>query len=335
MNNLIRYCKERHIPLHENYQIKYNTYFKTGGMVRVYIQPNTAEDLTILLKYLKSTKCQYKLLGGTTNVLLLDSCHYSVIVSTENVKELRITEDRLEVDTGYYLADLVRVALINGAAGYEGLEGIPGTVGGGIVMNAGAYGYKISDKIIDVTYVDINGDLKVLSKEDCHFDFRTSIFKKVNEKNIIKATFCLAEKCERVDIADLIETFHIARHSYQEWAFPNLGSIYSTKRDMYREILNKNLVQKVVYWFFKLILKNPVSKFINRKKPTNRLFNWLVAQFYVIEYPLSHKSINILINDGLKNDAEIVKHAEKLGLLYGVGTQIENEIYIEQNRLNE
>ena len=335
MNKLIKFCNQAKIPYKENYEIKYDTYFKKGGKVKIYIQPNTSDSLISVLTFMNLGEYQYKLLGGTTNILLLDEQNYGIIISTKNVNQLKVIEEKIEVDAGYYLADLVRVALINGAKGYEGLEGVPGTIGGAIVMNAGAYGFNISDKIIDVTYIDGDGKLKVISKDACNFGFRTSIFKNVDNKNIIKATFCLSEKRDRSDIADSIEKFHIARHSYQEFAYPNLGSMYSTKRDMYREILCRSVGQKLLYWLFKMFLKNPITKFIKRKKPTNNSFNWLVKFFYKIEYPLSHKSINILINDGLKSDDEIIRHAKNLGCLYGINTKIENEIYIEQGSHND
>ncbi|HHP0481234.1 TPA: UDP-N-acetylmuramate dehydrogenase [Vibrio campbellii] len=331
MEHLVKYCKELSIPFRLNFDIKHETYFKRGGIVKVYIQPQNAKQLEMLVVFLGGKEVPFKILGGTTNVFLLDSENYNVIISTKNMIELNNHIEYIEVESGYMLSDLIRVLLINGVQGFEGLEGIPGTIGGAIFMNAGAYGYEVSDHLLEVKCINNKGEVFVLSKDECKFSFRNSLFKEDSENFILSAKFDTTKKGNREEIANKMEVYHIARHSYQEFSYPNLGSMFSTRGDMYKEILSKSFEQKALFWLLKILLKNPISKFIYRKKPTNNRFNLLVNKYYSVNHPLSHKSINILINTGEVDDYSIIEHTVKMKELFKSETSIENEIYIEND----
>lgn len=333
VDSVKQFCLENQIPFKENVEIKYETYFKKGGMVRAFIQPNSQEKLLELVIFLVTVQQKFKIIGFTSNILMLDSHEYDVIVSTKYLTEVTELENNtIEFSAGFSIEQLSRVALLKSVTGFEGLEGIPGTIGGGILMNAGAYGYQISDKIVSVKAINEKGQVVILSKDDCQFDFRTSFFKKHPNYTVVSALFNFNSFAVQNNIASKMEVFHIARHSYQEFTYPNLGSMYSTRQDMYKEILSQSLTQKVIYWALKLTLKNPIMKFLNRKKPTNKKFNDIVLLYHKFSYPISHKSINILINDGKVSDKDIIKHIEKLGALYHDSTHLENEIYLGKAR---
>lgn len=331
METLINLCNLNCIPYKEKHRIKYETYFKMGGIVNLLISPVNIKQLADVVSEAKKRNIKYKLIGFSSNLLILDSVEYGVFISTKNVTCINEECNRIDVSSGYSLSELVRLMLLRGVSGYEGLEGIPGSIGGAVVMNAGAYGYEISDKIIDVTFVDSVGRVITKPREYFDFRFRTSIFKTNTDLCILSVGFDLENEngLSKSEIANKIEVFHIARHSYQEFSYPNLGSMFSTRQDMYREILRHGVKQKFSYWFLKLLIKNPLVKRFNRKKPTNNIFNKLIFNFYEVYYPVSHKSINILINNGDVTDVDILKHMKNMQRLYKENTCIENEICIE------
>ncbi|SMY35614.1 UDP-N-acetylenolpyruvoylglucosamine reductase [Photobacterium malacitanum] len=308
----------------KNHTLSYDTYFKMGGEADYFILPINQEELVSLIDFLIKEELKYKLIGATSNILFLNELNYGIIISTKLLTNVFISnvDNTVEVSSGYSLSDFTRLMLLNGFEGFEGLEGIPGTIGGGIVMNAGAYGYEISQYIESVKIINDNGKVINLTKDECNFEFRNSIFKGLSKFIILSAKFkCVCGK--RDSIANKMEIYHIARHSYQEFSYPNLGSFYSVKGDIYKDFYKNN---KLLYVFIKLAIKNPLTKFIMRKRPSNYFLNKMAIKYNEnITYPLSHKSINILVNNGLVKYEDIEKHILNMSKIYN-NYSIENEI---------
>lgn len=323
-----RYLDENGVWYKKDYLIKYDTHFKMGGRVKIFVSPQEVSDLKRVVSCLVNMALPYKIIGFTTNVLLLDKVEYSVIISTRNLVGIKVENSYVDVGCGYSLQDFVRVAVMEGAKGFEGLEGIPGSIGGAIFMNAGAYGYDISDNLISVECLNECGDVEVLNREQCGFSYRNSKFKE--GKNIILGARFKLEKGDRRSIERKIETYHIARHSYQEFVYPNLGSLFSINGDIYRAILKDAPFYRAICYVLKLIFKNPVSKFISRKRPNNSIFNWLFLKYMKgSKFTLSSKSMNILINDGRVSLEEVVDYILTLKKFLGKDVCIENEIVLD------
>lgn len=321
------YLDENGVWYRKNYLIKYDTYFKMGGRVKIFVSPQEVSDLKLVVSFLVAIGLPYKIIGFTTNVLLLDKVEYSVIISTRNLLGIKVEDGHVDVDCGYSLQDFVRVAVMEGAKGFEGLEGIPGSIGGAIFMNAGAYGYDISDNLISVDCINERGDVEVLSREQCGFSYRNSRFKE--GKSIILGARFKLDKGDRRRIERHIETYHIARHSYQEFVYPNLGSLFSINGDIYRALLKDAPLYKVSCYILKLVFKNPVSKFLSRKRPNNAIFNWLLLKYIKgVKFTPSSKSMNILINDGETSLEGAVDYIFTLQKYLGEGVDIENEIVL-------
>lgn len=333
LNSLDRFLKENHCFYEQDFNLKYSTYFKTGGNTKFYLKPTSITEMELIIKFLSENEIDFKVIGFTTNTLFLDELEYAVIISTKGLSSLSLENNIVTVEAGYSLQELARVALINSAKGYEGLEGIPASIGGGIFMNAGAYGSSISDHIIDIKCLDENNNIVVLDKASCHFSYRDSIFK--TGKYIILSARFQFEKGNQEESARKMETYHIARHSYQEFAYPTLGSMISMREDIYLKIMNKNLFYKAYFWFLKLFYKNPVVKFINRKRPQNIAFNNLLSKYLIKKEKLNHsynfsvKNANILKNDGSKTTKELVDHIHLMHKLIEESYHVENEIILE------
>jgi len=324
------FLNSKAIPYKSDFNLKYETYFKSGGKAKIYVFPHDVETFSDFLRFLIGKEIPYKVVGLTTNVLFINEIDYGVIVTTKNLTFLNFNKDSIEVGCGYALADLVRVALVNGYGGIEGLEGVPGTIGGGIVMNAGAYGYSISDYLVNVKCVNESGELMVLDKVSCEFNHRNSVFKSGANYIVLSAIFQLPT-VDRRKSADKIEVFHMARHAYQEFAFPNLGSLFSLRKDFYRELMKSSLSYYTLCIVLKLIYKNPIAKFIFRKRPNNIIFNKLAMRFISKSsgrYQPSVKSMNILVNDGVATTEDLLIYINSLRKKISDSGPIENEIVL-------
>lgn len=312
----------------KDYTLKYDTYFKMGGRVKIFASPQDVNDLKHIVNFLADISLPYKIIGFTTNILLLDEVEYTVIISTKNLIGVKVEDGFVDVDCGYSLQDFVRVAVMAGSKGFEGLEGIPGSIGGAVFMNAGAYGYDISDKLISVECINENGEVESLSRQQCGFSYRNSIFK--NGQYIILSAKFKLEEGHRKSIERNIEKYHIARHSYQEFVYPNLGSLFSINEDIYRALLRGSRFYTFIGYVLKLVFKNPLSKFLARKRPNNIVFNWLLLRYIGgLNFTPSSKSMNILINDGRISFDGAVDYIFTLQEYLGGNINIENEIVLE------
>lgn len=324
------FLQKNHCVFQKDYPIKYDTYFKTGGNVKFFLMPKSIDELKLVIGYLKNHNLFFKIIGFTSNLYLLDEVEYSIIISTKNLKKVSKIEKDFCVEAGYALSDLVRIAIIEEAQGFEGLEGIPASVGGALFMNAGAYGHSISDNLISVDCLNGKNEIMTLKKEECEYAYRKSIFK--NKDFIILSAKFKFIKGDRLKIAKNMEIFHIARHSYQDFVYPNLGSMISIPINIYERILSKNKSYIFKYWLLKFIFKNPVIKFINRKRPNQAIFNRLLLQYLKnerkinLEYNLSIKSSNILIQDGTVSTKEILNYLFVMYELLDKEYHVENEI---------
>ncbi|MGD9570174.1 MAG: UDP-N-acetylmuramate dehydrogenase [Sedimentibacter sp.] len=327
------YLFDNNIFFYKDYTIKWDTYFKSGGKIKFYVLPQNTDEMKYFISFLSASSIDFKIIGLTTNLLFFDEIYYSIVVSTKNLKCISFPDDQhLLVDCGYPLEDLVRIALINNLSGFEGLEGIPGSVGGAIFMNAGAYGFTISDNIVFVECVDEFGEIFSLKKELCCFEYRDSVFKQ-KKLYILKALFKL-QKCENKSISNEIGIYHRARHLYQEYSYPNLGSMISVSGDIYYHIFKHDFFYLCVYFIIKIILKNPLSKFFLRRNPNNLISNKLFKAYLKrqnnenINFNLSNKSINILINNGKSSSADLIKYVYLIYNILHREFKIENEFVL-------
>ena len=335
-DNDIKIVKEflafNNICYKSDYVLKYDTYFKTGGVVKVFIQPNCEAELENLIHFLRSVDAEYRVVGFTTNIMFFDEISYSIIISTKSLTKLVVKGNEIVVESGYSLQDFVRVCVINQYEGFEGLEGIPGSIGGALIMNAGAYGDEISDNLLSVKFVNEAGEVVVLDKGECGFAYRASIFR--NAKYIIlSATFLTSEGCKD-EIYKKIEMFHIARHSYQEFVLPNLGSMISINKDIYSSVF-RSTKYYYLYMILKIVFKNPLSKFIARKRPRNDMPNFLLKKYVnsklglLANIQMSRKGANILVNNSQLHSEDIVNYAFIMSTLVEKEFHIENEFIVD------
>ena len=285
--NLINFLKKYNINYQENQLGKEITYVKTGGKIKFLIRPINQEQFIILIRYLIKNKLSFYLLGKTTNTLMDDNKIYECIIQTNFLKNYTITGSEIEVESGLSMPKLAHIALARNIKGFELIEGIPGSVGGGIFMNASTgYGNVksgISDNLISVKYINNKGEIVIKKKEDLNFSFRRSIFH--DETGfIISAKFSYL-KGDRKEIFSKMRFFKNVRLKILEYNKPNLGSNFCTY-DIYNEIAKNNFYYGIIYKLFRIFR---LYKFFSNK--TLNLF----TKFYFRwknDLPYSDKTLN-------------------------------------------
>lgn len=208
----------------ENVSLKdYNTY-KIGGIAKYIVKPNSIDNLIKLINYLDKNSIKYIVLGKGSNVILPDEDFDGAIILLDNLNKFIINNDIVEVEAGINLGTFIMNLINNNLGGLENLCGIPGTLGGAIVGNAGCYGNVISDYLIDVTYLE-NGIIKTVLKKKCNFSYRDSIFKKDKNKIILSCRFKLINS-NKDTMLEIVKEHTLKRKNSQPLEYPNAGSVF-------------------------------------------------------------------------------------------------------------
>lgn len=155
-----------------------HTTFRIGGNADCLLQIENAEQLSKVKNYLRKLEMPYFVLGNGSNLLVSDEGYRGVILAVaEKMSEVTVEGNTIIAQAGAPMSKIARVALENGLAGFEFASGIPGTIGGGVVMNAGAYDGELKQVVSYVKVVDAEGNLLELDNEDMEFGYRTSAIK--------------------------------------------------------------------------------------------------------------------------------------------------------------
>ncbi|MBQ5320682.1 MAG: UDP-N-acetylmuramate dehydrogenase [Oscillospiraceae bacterium] len=219
------FAAENSITYKENEPLSAHTSFKVGGRAKYFVMPDTEEKLSQLLCYLNSSKEQFFFLGNGSNVLALDEGFDGVIIKLSGEFEnLKTEENGIIAGSAVSLKKLTISAKENSFTGLEFAYGIPGTVGGAVYMNAGAYGGEIKDVVAEVRAMDMNGNVKMFSDSELKLSYRKSVFQE-NNMIIISARFLL-EKGNKEEIAEKMNTLLNKRKEKQPLEYPSAGSTF-------------------------------------------------------------------------------------------------------------
>ena len=203
---------------------RYNTY-KVGGIADYIFLPSSVANLTKAIKHLKDNNIKFKVIGNGSNLIFSSKRYKGVLIKLDNINDIVIKDNEVYVEAGY---KTVKIANKLSREGYTGLEfatGIPGTIGGAVFMNAGAYNSDFKSIIKSVTYLDENYNIKTLNNEDLEFEYRSSIFKK-ERKQIILSTTLLLDKDDPKKIIEVVESRKKRRIESQPLDYPSAGSVF-------------------------------------------------------------------------------------------------------------
>lgn len=304
------------------------TYLRTGGTAAALIQPGTVDELCEVLTTLRSAGVPVKVIGATSNILFLDDARYGVLVSTIPLDAIRHDpgEGVIIADAGAMLPDLARFALHNSIGGFAGLEGIPGTLGGAVFMNAGAYGYEIKDTLLAVDALLPSGEVRRLAASELALGHRSSAIRQGTLEAVILRCFFRAAAGDPVAIEAEMEVFHAKRHKYQDFLFPNLGSIFSASP--YRALGRRDrLFRTASAVHYALAYR---FKPFRRESPINRKWlNALAARRFGLDFPIqsySNKTLNCLVNRG-QGTSEMLRYIDRIQELADNSLPLENEVF--------
>jgi UDP-N-acetylmuramate dehydrogenase len=317
----------QNIRFEEKVNLSQFTYMKTGGTARLIVFPSNEEQMVSCVKWAYENELKYKVIGSTSNLLFLDDSSYGCLICTSDLLEMSYNSEsrQIFVGSGVMMPDLSRKALFEELTGFEGLEGIPGTVGGGVFMNAGAYGCEVKDTLIQVNVVRHDGTTAQYSLKEAGLTHRASMFRKTKTDEIIVSCVFEGKKGNPQSIFAKMELYHAKRHRYQDFFYPNLGSIFSGSP--YRAIGQDDKYFKLIsaiYYFFCY-----EWKIFRRESPINRKWlNDIVVKRFGLNYekqPFSDKTLNCLVNRG-QGTAEMVRFIEEMKEKTKGRIPIENEV---------
>ena len=196
-----------------------------SSVVSAIAYPDTEEKLISVIGGLNEVGIQYIVLGRMSNILFKDDFYNGVVIKTTKINGYSEAENKIIASCGASLSAIVRKAAKLDLGGMEGLVGIPGTLGGMIRQNAGAFGYEMSDRFISATcFIPSTGKISAFSKDGMRFSYRKSML--CEEKAIlIKATFELIHK-KYGDIIEEIADYKNRRLTSQPLEYPSLGSVF-------------------------------------------------------------------------------------------------------------
>ncbi len=227
------------LRLLENEPMAEHCSFRIGGPVRALAVPSDVMSLTKICAILKEHQLAPMLLGNGTNLLFPDEGLPELfIISTEKLTKLfRLPDGAVYAEAGVSLSRLSGYAQQNGLAGLEFASGIPGSLGGGCVMNAGAYGGELKDVLESVVcYYLPEQRLYELTKEQCRFGYRSSLFQKLGGCVILSAVFRL-EEGSREEIAAKMRQLNERRREKQPLDLPSAGSAFKRPEGHYAAAL--------------------------------------------------------------------------------------------------
>ncbi|GAB2552651.1 UDP-N-acetylmuramate dehydrogenase [Gracilibacillus alcaliphilus] len=204
--------------------LKNHTYTKLGGKADFFVTPSTVEEVQAVIRYANQTEIPFTLLGNGSNVIVRDGGIRGIVLSLKQLTDIYREGNKVIAGSGARIIDASLFSLQESLTGLEFACGIPGTVGGALYMNAGAYGGEIKDCLESALIVDQEGDIYRLPAESFGLAYRTS---NIPTKNyiVLEATFNL-EPGKYEEIKAVIDDLTYKRESKQPLEYPSCGSVF-------------------------------------------------------------------------------------------------------------
>lgn len=247
MEKIIEEIKRLNIEtIKEDESLSKYTTFKIGGPARVLIEAKSDEEVLKLVRLFDEMKEDYLIIGNGSNLLITDAgIERPVIVLDKNFSNITtIDEVTLYAEAGASLKSLANKALELGLGGLEAISGIPGTVGGAVYMNAGAYGSEIKDVVTKIRYIK-DDSIAELDASEANFAHRSSIFQ---EKGyIILGAYFKLEKKDKKDIEEEQRDYTQRRKDKQPLEYPSAGSVFKRPEGYFASKLIEDAGLKGLY----------------------------------------------------------------------------------------
>ncbi len=222
-NKLCKITDEKYIKIEE--PMKNHTTFRVGGPAEYFVEVNSKESLVNTIQLCKEYGANYHIIGNGSNLLVSDAGIRGVVIQVyKQLNEIEVKDKTMVVQAGALLNKVARTAQNHELTGMEFAAGIPGTIGGAVAMNAGAYGGEMKDIVERVTVVTIEGELKTYEKQDLEFGYRHSI---ISERgDIVVEVELQLQQGDAEEMKRITEELKHKRVSKQPLEFPSAGSTF-------------------------------------------------------------------------------------------------------------
>lgn len=219
-----------------------NTY-KIDTIAKYIVYPKSEEQLIELLKFIKSKKIKYYILGNGSNVIFSMNYYNGVIIKLSKLDKIKYNKNEVTVQAGYLLMKLSKQTIEKGYSGFEFSMGIPGCVGASVSINAGAYNKDISSILKEVKVLNPNFDIEIMKKDELDFSYRDSFLKKNSEYIVLEVTFIL-EKGNISEMKKIVSERQLKRIQTQPLEYPSAGSVFRNPDGLYAGKLIEDLSLK-------------------------------------------------------------------------------------------
>ncbi len=219
---LIRILGEKNLLIDE--PLKNHTTFKIGGNADYVALPENKEEVSAVIDLLKKENRDYIVIGNGSNILAKDEGYRGVVVKLENLKDITVSGSEITVGAGVILSKIAKVALENSLKGFEELSGIPGSLGGAVYMNAGAYNREIREVLKSVTYLDDKGEIVTKNINELEMAYRKTTF--MGKKYVILEAVIQLQEGEYDKIKENMREVTHKRVTKQPLEFPSAGSTF-------------------------------------------------------------------------------------------------------------
>ena len=223
LNELKKIVRDDHIL--EKEPMKKHTTFRVGGPADYFVTPQTAEEVAKVIEACTQEKVPYYIVGNGSNLLVSDKGYEGVIIQIyKQMNQVKVEGAQIHAQAGALLSMIAKRALDAELTGFEFAAGIPGTLGGACVMNAGAYGGEMKDVLKSVTVLTDKGEVKTLAKEELELGYRTSVIAK--KDYIVLSAVIRLENGKKEEIKAVMDDLKEKRITKQPLEYPSAGSTF-------------------------------------------------------------------------------------------------------------
>lgn len=209
-----------------NENMKKHTTIRIGGDAKCMVLPTEIDDIIKTVKFAKENDIDYFVIGNGSDLVVADEGIDGIVIKIgSGFDKVEVNGEEITAYAGCTMPKFAQIAKKESLTGFEFACGIPGTIGGGVRMNAGAYGSEIANVVEEITYLDENSNICKIKKEDAKFGYRQSIFGMNKDYIVLSAKFVL-KKGNIKDIEEKMKEFTTARKSKQPIEYPNAGSTF-------------------------------------------------------------------------------------------------------------
>lgn len=205
--------------------MKLHTTFKVGGPADVFVKPDSVEQIKQIMEAAREEQIPVYIMGNGSNLLVGDKGYRGVIIQIyKNMNQIRCEGNEIKAQAGALLSTIARVALDQELGGFEFASGIPGTLGGAVTMNAGAYGGEMKQVLKSAVILTRDGEIKTLTVEDLKLGYRKSVI--IDKDYIVLEAVLELVPAKKEEIQEKMNEYALARRTKQPLEYPSAGSTF-------------------------------------------------------------------------------------------------------------